>query len=265
MSGTSRERADLEEMLLPLDSVEPASPPMPSAPPPLPPPEPERPAPPRRSRRGRQEPLPFPSPEAFAEEVLRHVQRRLPELTEPLGSNVDLITRQVGTATLRLSESAAQIREAEQTLGRTATSFSDQTREVREICEAQAAAMCESWTKAGESFAESAREASSNMGLARHELALSVAELKRHVFRYGALFGGGTAILILLAVRLLFPFWGMKRTDVEAWSRGTELARTYLAARPERREAILCALGWESMPGVTPPPSVSSALRAGGR
>jgi hypothetical protein len=262
MSGTSRERADLGEMLLPLDEPESESSP---APPPVPAPEPQRPAAPRRSRRPRQEPPACPSPEAFAEEVLRHVQRRLPELTDPLGSNVEIITRQIGTATARLADSTAQLREAEQSLGAAATSYSERMREVRETCEAQTAAMIESWTKAGESLSEITREASSNIGTARHEMSLALGELRRQVFRYGTLFGGATAILVLLAARLLFPFWGMQRPDVEAWSRGTELARTYLSAPPEKQEAILRALGWEGMPGVTPaPPSVSNAPRVGG-
>lgn len=264
MPDSSRGRADLEEMLLPLDSGGPGS--SSSAPPPAPRPEPERPASARRSRRGRQEPPSFPSPEAFAEEVLRHVQRRLPELTDPLGSNVEIITRQVGTATSRLLEATEEMRETGQSVERAAASFSDRTRELRETCEEQTAAIGKSWTKAGESFSEISREASSNIGVARHELSLAAGELKRQIFRYGALFGGATAILVLLAARLLFPFWGMQRGDVVAWSRGTELARTYHSAPPEERKAILRALGWESLPGVAPaPPSASSAPRAGGR
>ncbi len=264
MSDSSRGRVDLEEMLLPLDQCEPSNP-SPSSPPPVPPPEPERPGPPRRNRRGRQEPPPFPTAEAFAEEVIRHLHLRRPELTDALGADVDIATRQIAAATTRLSEAAAEIRETGQALERTATSLSEDTAEVLMSCERQTRVLCNRVKKAGGSFVESAREAGSNIAMARHEMALAAAELKRQVFRYGALLGGATAILVLLAARLLFPFWGMKRSDVEAWSRGTELARTYVSASPKERETILRALGWESMPGVTTPPSASSAPRADGR
>jgi hypothetical protein len=271
MSGTSRDRADLGEMLLPLDDGGPASPPAPSAPPaPDPPPDPPRPAPPRRSRRGRQEPPSLPKPEVYAEEVVRNIQLRQAEVTETWGDGVDILARQIDAARVRLSEIVAEMREAaeriEQTVGPLAEQLITRIGQVQEMVEAQLAAIGSGVEKARESFAASTREAASNIALARHELALSVEELKRRTFRHGILLGGGTAILVLLAARLLFPFWGMTRADVEAWSRGTELARTYSEASPEERQAILRALKWERMPGALPgPPSASSAPREGGR
>lgn len=268
MSGTSRERADLGEMLLPLDEGGPASPPMPPAP--DPPPDPPRAASPRRSRRGRQEPPALPKPEVYAEEVLRNIRLGQAEVTETWGESADLITRQIEGARARLSEIMAEMREAaermEQTVGPLAEQLSARIAQVKELVEAQLTAISSGVEKARESFAASTREAVSNIALARHELALSVEELKRRTFRHGILLGGGTAILVLLAARLLFPFWGMTRADVEAWSRGTELARTYSEASPEERQAILRALKWEQMPGELPaPPSASSAPREGGR
>jgi hypothetical protein len=266
MSGTSRERADLGEMLLPLDEGEPASRPAPPAPPA---PDP-RPVQPRRSRRGRQDPPSLPRPEVYAEEVIRNIQLRQAEVTESWGAGVDILARQIEAAGGRLSGIVAEMRDAaeriERTVGPLAEQLSARIGQVQEAVETQMAAISSGVQKAAESFAASTREAVSNIALARHELALSVEELKRRTFRHGILLGGGTAILVLLAARLLFPFWGMTRPDVEAWSRGTELARTYSEASPEERQAILRALKWERMPGAPPgPPSVSSAPREAGR
>lgn len=268
MSGTSRDRADLGEMLLPLDEGGPPSPPTPPAP--EPPPDPPRPVPLRRSRRGRQDTPSLPSPHAYAEEVLRNVRLGQAEVTETWGESADIITRQIEAAGARLSEIMAEMREAagqiEKTVGPLAKELSARTGQVKEVVEAQLAAISSGVEEARESFVAITREAVSNITLARHELALSVAELKRRTFRHGILLGGGTAILVLLAARLLFPFWGMSRADVQAWSRGTELARTYSEASPEERQAILHALKWERMPGALPaPPSASSAPREGGQ
>lgn len=271
MSGTSRDRGDLGEMLLPLDGEAPASPPAPPAPPvPDPQPDPPRPAPSRRSRRGRQDPPSLPRPEAYAEEVIRNIHLRQAEVTETWGEGVDILARQIEAARARLAETVAEMREAaqgiEQTVGPLAEQFITRIPQVQEIVEAQLAAIGSGVEKANESFAASTWEAVSNITLARHELAMSVEELKRRTFRHGILLGGGTAILVLLSARLLFPFWGMTRADVEAWSRGTELARTYSEASPEERQAILRALKWERMPGALPArPSASSGPREGGR
>jgi hypothetical protein len=206
--------------------------------------------------------------------VLRNIQLGQSEVTEVWGAGVDILTRQIQGEVTRLSEASTRttgemrdaVRLAETAVGSLVEQLGTRMREVQETVEAQTAAFRESVEKQGETLAESTRETASNIGVARHELALSVAELKRRTFRHGVVLGGGTAILVLLAARLLFPFWGMQRPDVEAWSRGTELTRTYLSASPREREAILRALGWESMPGPAPaPPSTSSAPREGGR
>lgn len=272
MSGSSRERVDLGEMLLPLEPCEPASPPPPA---PLPGPRPEPgPDPARRSRRGRQEPPPLPSPKVYADEVLRNIQLGQAEVTETWGATVDILTRQIQGEVTRLSEASTRttaemreaVRQAEATAGSLIEQLRGLMRELQETVEAQTTALRDAVREQGETLAASTREAASNIGTARHELSLSVAELKRRTFRHGVLLGGGTAILVLLLARLLFPFWGMQRPDVEAWSRGTELTRTYHSASPREREAILRTLGWKSMPGAAPaPPSTSSAPRADGR
>lgn len=264
---------DLGEMLLPLDGDAPESdprPPPPVTPEPDPPPRPS--APERRRGGTRGDPPPLPSPREYAAEVLRHLRLGQPEVMEDWGGKVDLMSRQVQAEVTRLSEastrSAAEMRDAAQTIETSVRSLVDLTRELRETWTKQAAEMREQTAELAKSLAASTREAAGNIGVARHEMALSVKELQRRTVRYAVLVGGGSAIVVLLAARLLFPFWGMKRGDVEAWSRGTELARTYQAASPAQREAILRALRWERMPetGLRPSPrSGSSGSPAGGR
>lgn len=278
MSGTPPDPADQGEMLLPFPPAEPAktSPPeestaLPSLPDPA---ERPPPPPPPRSRRGSQQAPSLPNPQEWADEVLRQIQLRQAEVTETWGDTVDLLTRQIQTAVTRLSDTSArataEIQSAMATIDRSVSTLTQQLgaalQEVKEAVEAQTEALRETVAEQGRTLAASAREAASNIGVARHELALSVAELKRRTFRHGIMLGAVTSLLILLAARILFPFWGMNRSDVEAWSRGTLLLQTYEAAPEQRREAILRALEWRAMPASTPsPPSPPSAPRAGGR
>jgi hypothetical protein len=216
----------------------------------------------------------LPNPQEWADEVLRQIQLRQAEVTETWGDAVDLLTRQIQTAVTRLSDTSArattEIQGAMATIDRSVSTLTQQLsvalQEVQETVEAQTEALREMVSEQGRTLAASTREAASNIGVARHELALSVAELKRRTFRHGIMLGAVTSLLILLAARILFPFWGMKRPDVEAWSRGTQLLQTYEAAPAQRREAILRALEWRAMPTSTPsPPSPSGAPRADGR
>lgn len=278
MSGTPPDPADQGEMDLPFPPAEPTKPslqeesaalptvPDPAERPPIPPPP--------RSRRGTQQAPSLPNPQEWADEVLRQVQLRQAEVTETWGDAVDLLTRQIQTEVTRLSDTSArataEIRDAMATIDRLVSTLTQQLgaalQEVRETVEAQTEALRETVAEQGRTLAASTREAASNIGVARHELALSVAELKRRTFRHGIMLGAVTSLLILLAARILFPFWGMTRPDVEAWSRGTQLLQTYEAAPEQRREAILRALEWREMPSSTPsPPSRSGAPRAAGR
>ncbi|HEU4884141.1 MAG TPA: hypothetical protein VFT45_17945 [Longimicrobium sp.] len=278
MSGTPADPADQGEMLLPFPP-EPAkaspqgeSAALPSVPDPA-----ERPPsspPPPRGRRGTPQVPSLPNPQEWADEVLRQVQLRQAEVTETWGDAVDLLTRQIQTEVTRLSDTSArattEIQGAMATIDRSVSTLTQQLgvalQEVQETVEAQTEALRETVAEQGRTLAASTREAASNIGVARHELALSVAELKRRTFRHGIMLGAVTSLLILLAARILFPFWGMKRPDVEAWSRGTQLLQTYEAAPAQRREAILRALEWRAMPASTPsPPSPSGAPRADGR
>lgn len=292
MSGSSPEPAGRdEEMLLPFP---PAPPPVPADPPPPPPPatdpasaqteiaglpplpDPAAEQPPRppspRSRRTAAPPPSLPSPHDWADEVLRQVQLRQAEVTETWGDAVDLLSRQIQTEVARLADTTTratgEIRDAMQTIDRSVSTLTQQLGqsmdEMRQTVEAQTAALRETVAEQGRTLAASTREAASNIGVARHELALSVAELKRRTFRHGIVLGAATSLLILLAARLLFPFWGMKRPDVEAWSRGTRLLQTYEAAPEPRRQQILRALEWREMPSSIPF-SASSAPPAGGR
>ncbi len=264
-------------MLLPLDGDEPESGPAPPPPPvPAEPSTPRRIAPERSRGRSRGDPPPLPAPEEYAERVLRHLRVGQTEVIEDLGAKVDLTSRQLQGEVTRLLEastrSAAEMHEAagaiETSVTRLVELLQEGLRELRETAKEQTAALREEVAGMARSMAASTREAAGNIGVARHELALSVKELKRRTVRYAVLAGGGTGIVVLLAARLLFPFWGMRRSDVEAWSRGTELARTWQEAPPAERQAILRALRWERMPGTeaqAPGSSASSASPAAGR
>ena len=277
MPASSPGPRDLEEMLLPLDGDEPESGPAPPPPPvPAEPSTPRRIAPERSRGRSRGDPPPLPAPEEYAERVLRHLRVGQTEVIEDLGAKVDLTSRQLQGEVTRLLEastrSAAEMHEAAGAIETSVTGLvellQEGLRELRETAKEQTAALREEVAGMARSMAASTREAAGNIGVARHELALSVKELKRRTVRYAVLAGGGTGIVVLLAARLLFPFWGMRRSDVEAWSRGTELARTWQEAPPAERQAILRALRWERMPGTeeqAPGPSASSASPAAGR
>lgn len=279
MSGTPPEPGDQGEMSLPF----PPTTPPPASPqtefaglPPLPDPV-ERPPPappPPRSRRSQPPGPSLPNPQEWADEVLRQVQLRQAEVTETWGAAVDLITRQIQVEVTRLSDTSSrattEIRGAMATIDASVSTVTEHLatlmREVQETVEAQTEALRETVAEQGRTLEASTRDAASNIGVARHELALSVAELKRRTFRHGIMLGAATSLLILLAARLLFPFWGMRRADVEAWSRGTALLQTYEAAPQPRRDAILRALEWREMPASSPgSPSASSAPRAAGR
>lgn len=264
MSATPPGPRDLGEILLPLDGEASEAP----EPPPAAPSVPAQPPPPRpsgRRTRPRSDPPLLPSPESYAAEVLRHLRPGQAEVTETLAANVDLVSRRLQADVTRLSEASSQasteMRDAAQAIESSVTALVEMIRK-------GLAELRETWKEQTESLAASTREAASNIGVARHELALSVKELKRRTVRYAVVVGGTTSVVVLLAARLLFPFWGMKRSDVEAWSRGTELTRTWQAASPAERQAILRALGWERMPGTDAPPaprSGSSASPADGR
>ena len=266
MSSTSPEPGDPNELLLALE-------PLPPVPPP--PPEPSLPRESSGERRGiRQTKASLPRPEEWAEELVRQIQLRQGEVIEPWGSAVDLLTRQLQGEVKRLwdtsARNAAELQSAMEAIdGRVTTllqRLAERMAEVQETVERQTTALKETVTEQGRTLTGSTREAAANMGVARHELSLSVAELKRQTFRHGILLGAGTGILILLAARLWFPFWGMQRPDMEAWSRGTRLMQTYEAMQPDQQQALLRALKWDQMPGAAPTlGSTSSGPRADGQ
>ena len=274
MSDSSPEPGDQEEMLLPFPPTPPPS--TPAGTPALPSlPDPAADHPPRPpSPRSRRTPPPpsVPNPNEWADEVLRQVQLRQAEVTETWGEAVDLLSRQIQTEVTRLSDTSTrattEIRDAMQSIDRSVstltTQLGERMREMKETVESQTEALRETIEEQGRTLASSTREAASNIGVARHELALSVAELKRRTFRHGIMLGAATSLLILLAARLLFPFWGMKRPDVEAWGRGTQLLQTYEAAPQQRKQEILRTLGWRDMPSSIPP-SASAAPPGGGQ
>ncbi|HEU0298867.1 MAG TPA: hypothetical protein VFR37_05415 [Longimicrobium sp.] len=265
MSSTSRGGAEhREEMLLPLEqSPEPRAATPERSPPPA-----------REERRPRTPRVQQPSPEQWAEEAIRQVQLRQGEITESWGTAADLLTRQIQAGIARLSEMSertlARLQGAQDEMEATVTTLVQQLGEllahVKETVESQTKALQATIESQGEAMAESAREATANIAVARHELSLSVAELERKSFRHGITLGAGMAILMLLAARLLFPFWGMQRPDVEAWNRGTRLLEAYEAATPQQQQTLLRTLGWNRMPGAPPiQSSTSSARPADGR
>lgn len=270
MSGSSRDPLRSLEMLLPLDTP----PPPPLAPKTasgqegqeIPPPSPSA------SRRGRRlEPAgpPAPDPQTWADEALRRLQTRQGEVTESWRRDAELLVQQIGAQVTRLGETGSRtsedLRETAEMLDGAVSTLTDalsaEMAALRSTVETQTGALRESVEEQGKTLAASTREAASHIGVARHELALSVAELKRRSFRHGIMIGGGTAVTVLLAARLLFPFWGMRRTDVEAWNRGMRLLETYRAAPPADQREVLRALKWPTMAGA-PPDTVPSALSA---
>ena len=266
MPDSSRESADhLQEMLLPLDPIPPA--------PVTPERSRERPA--RDGERPPWKPRPQQlSPEAGAEEAIRQLQLRQGDLTEGWGAAVDLLSRQLQAEVARLAErsdrTTAELRSAQDGIETTVTklieALAELMSEVKATVEAQTTALRDTIASQGETMAAATREAAANIALARHELALSVAELKRRTFRHAIGLGAGMAIVMLLAARILFPFWGMQRPDVEAWNRGTRLLEAYEAATPAQQAALLRTLGWQRMPGALPTTSsTSSARRVDGR
>lgn len=266
MSGTSPGPGDPNELLLPLEPL----------PPPIPPPPVET-SPPRETageRRGNRPPKGLPRAEDWAEEVLRHLLRRQGEVIEPLGSAVDLLTRQLQAEVRRLSESSTRnteaLNKAVEAIDGTVTTLlqrlADRMAEVEATVERQTTALKNTVLEQGRTLTGSTREAAANIGLARHELSLSVTELNRRTFRHGIWLGAGTAILILLAARLWFPFWGMQRPDMEAWARGNRLLQTYEALPADQQQTLLRTLRWERMPGaVQKLGSGSNGRQAGGQ
>lgn len=229
-----------------------------------------------RRGRGGAHPVPMLSPQAWADEALRRIQLRQGVVTETWAQAVDLLARQVESESSRLIRAsahlAAELEEATGALEGSLAGLREETaaqlETLRQDLEAQTTTLRGTAQEQARVIAASTREASSHIGVARHELALSSAELRRAALRHGVLLGGATAVLILFLARLLFPFWGMGRADVEAWTRGTRLLETYRRAPEGQRRAILRVLGWEGMPGAAPPPalpSTSSVSREGGR
>ncbi|HWK90231.1 MAG TPA: hypothetical protein VNP72_09555 [Longimicrobium sp.] len=256
MPPTSHGRGAEDEMLLPLDSPE-ASP--------------AAGAPAPRSRRRPEAapaPAPAPDPRTWGAEAVREVQRRQKEVIDTWGDAVDILTRQIGEEIAHLAETteaaSGDLRGTAEEIRETLASLMERLGAVQDAIGKQSGELHAAVEEQGKALAHATRETASHIGTARHELALSVAQLRRRTFRHGILLGGATAVLVLLAARLLFPFWGMRRGDVEAWSRGTRLLESYRAAPPARQQSILRNLRWESIPGEAPP-SASSASRAGGR
>ncbi|MDB4949421.1 MAG: hypothetical protein JWM27_2070 [Gemmatimonadetes bacterium] len=263
-----------EEFFLPFDSPggSPASPVGPRAeePPgevPLVPPPMAR----RRSRTG--EPgQPVPDPRTWAEEACHEIQRRQAETLEGWGEAVDVLTRQLSGEVSRLETTGAEatrtLRSTVDSVGASVGTLAGTVRAELEAIgtavQAQTAALEKEVSDQGRLLVGSTREAASHITVARHELAQSVDRLRRSTLRYVVLLGGGTALLVLLLARWLWPFWGMSREDMEAWSQGARLRETYRQAPPTQQRAILQALEWRSMPGPAAR-SASSASPPAGR
>jgi hypothetical protein len=206
--------------------------------------------------------------------VIRQLQLRQGDLTEGWGTAVDLLSRRLQAEVARLAErsdrTTTELRAAQDAIESTVTrlieALAELMSEVRETVESQTTALRETIESQAETMAACTREMAANIQVARHELALSVAELGRKTFSHGITLGAGMAIIMLIAARLLFPFWGMQRPDVEAWSRGTLLLQAYESATPAEQAALLRNLGWQRMPGALPVlSSTSSARPADGR
>jgi len=234
-------------MLLPLGDLVPSDPP-PRAPPAVQ----ASPPPVTTPRRGRApQPPEAPNPHAWADQALQRIQLRQGEVTESLGEAVDLLTRQLDAGIARLEETARLSRE--------------ELASLKAWIEEQTTAFRLAMAELVKQLTADTREASSNIAVARHELALSVAQLRRRTYRHGITLGAATALLILFAARLLFPFWGMDRQDVTAWNRGTRLLESYQRASPARKTAILQALQWQAMPDAADPLSAWSGSPEAGR
>ncbi|MBB4635875.1 apolipoprotein A1/A4/E family protein [Longimicrobium terrae] len=205
---------------------------------------------------------------------MRQIQSRQQAVAETWEKTVERLREKVEAEVERLrrsgAEAAEQIRESMEAAGQGAAGITTELRthtgEMQKAVDDHTTALREAVAEQGKLLAGSTREAASSIGVARHELALSVAELKRRAFRHAVLLGASTAIVILLSARLFFPFWGMTRGDVEDLSRGARLIDTWERKPPAERQALLRALGWESMPGAAPAPrSTSNAHPAAGR
>jgi hypothetical protein len=225
----------------------------------------------RRSRTAEAE-QPLPSPRSWAAEACHEIQRRQEETLEGWGEAVDLLTRQLSGEVSRLetagSEASRTLRSTVDSVGASVGTLAETVRKELEsiatAVRAQTAALEKEVSDQGRLLVGSTREAASHITVARHELAQSVERLRRSTLRYVVVLGGGTALLVLLLARWLWPFWGMSREDMEAWSRGVRLGETYLQAPPAQKRAILQALEWRSMPGMAVP-STSSASPPAGR
>jgi len=303
MSGSSPEPADQEEMLLPFPPTTPPPPdpvrsPEPTAPPksalaepppltstpplqteldglpPLPDPaavQPMRPLP-QRGRRTASGAPPAPDPKHWADEALRLVRLGQPEVIGDWARTADLLTRRLQEEVARLAEtttgSTTEMQRAMETIAGSVSELRqtlvETMQRVETATQAHAKVLRDTVTEQGDILVARTREAASHIAVARHELSLAVRALKQGTLRHAVLMGAGTALLILILARILFPFWGMTRTDVEAWSRGTRLLQTYETAPAPERNAILRALEWREMPG-SAPRSASSARPADGR
>jgi hypothetical protein len=214
---------------------------------------------------------PLPSPRAWAEEACQEIQRRQAEMLEGWGEAVDVLTRQLSGEVSRLETTSAEasrtLRSTVDSVGASVGTLAETVRaELEAIAaavQAQTAALEKEVSDQGRLLVGSTREAASHITVARHELAQSVDRLRRSTLRYVVVLGGGTALLVLLLARWLWPFWGMSREDMEAWSRGVRLRETYRQAPPAQQRAILQVLEWRSMPG--PAPTASSASPPAGR
>lgn len=210
-------------------------------------------------------------PELWVNEVVAALGVRHQEITTSVGESTDVMVRQLDAGVTRLNTTLDRADKVRKDVDRS----TDGLKKTSTALEQQAAASATTLREAMDGQAErlkehttaielNTRETINHLSTARMELAQSLNRLRRNSIYHGMLLGSGIAVIILLTMRLLFPFWGMTRTDVEAWSAGNQLHETYRNAPDAQRAAILRALGWREMPRWTHQPTRSGASPAGG-
>lgn len=196
----------------------------------------QTPAPPQTAPSTPPAPRPMP-PDLYADSVIARLRERMTDVVDTLGMPVDLLSRQVTTtadrlqaATERTQKQQTEIEEASKRAGETLRkSITDVAKEAQLLMTA-------------------AREATGSIGMARHELALAHADLRKKQLIHASIVGAAVGILVLLMARMMFPFWGLTRDDLRALSTGTQVLETYRNAPDAQRTEILRSLRMRELP-----------------